>query len=65
MFFMRMPLDIVFCDGDLRVVRIARELRPWRMAGSRQARYVFEIGPGRAAALGIEEGDRLRVEPPL
>jgi uncharacterized membrane protein (UPF0127 family) len=65
MFFMRMPLDIVFCDADLRVVKVVPQLRPWRMAGCASARYVLEIGPGEAARLGIAEGEALRAEPSL
>ena len=56
MFFMRMPLDIVFCDADMQIVRVVHELPPWRMAGCRRARYVLEIGPGEAARLGLREG---------
>jgi uncharacterized membrane protein (UPF0127 family) len=63
MFFMRMSLDIVFCDAQLRIVRIAHELPPWRVAACRRARYVLEIGPGEAARLGLHEGMALRVEP--
>ena len=63
MFFMRMSLDIVFCDADLQVVRVVHDLPPWRMAGCRRARYVLEIGPGEAARLGLHEGMALRVEP--
>jgi uncharacterized protein len=63
MFFMRMSLDIIFCDADLQVVRVVHELSPWRMAGCRQARYVLEIGPGEAARLGLHEGMVLRVDP--
>jgi len=63
MFFMRMPLDIVFCDADLQVVRVVEHLPPWRMAACRRARYVLEIGPGEAARLGLHEGMVLRVDP--
>jgi uncharacterized membrane protein (UPF0127 family) len=63
MFFMRMALDIVFCDGDLQIVRVVDHLSPWRMAGCRRARYVLEIGPGEAARLGLREGMALRVDP--
>jgi uncharacterized protein len=63
MFFMRMPLDIVFCDAELKVVRIAHELPPWRIAACRRARYVLEIGPGEASRLGLHEGMVLRVDP--
>jgi uncharacterized membrane protein (UPF0127 family) len=63
MFFMRMSLDIVFCDADMQIVRIAHDLSPWRLAGCRRARYVLEIGAGQAARLGLHEGMMLRVEP--
>ncbi len=65
MFFMRMSLDIVFCDEDLRVVKVVPDLAPWRMAGCAQARYVLEIGPGEARRLAIEAGTVLAVEPLL
>jgi uncharacterized membrane protein (UPF0127 family) len=63
MFFMRMSLDIVFCDADMEIVRVVPELRPWRTAGARRARYALEIGPGEAARLGLHEGMTLNVEP--
>ena len=65
MFFMRMPLDIVFCDADLRVVKVVPDLAPWRLAACAQARYVLEIGPGEARRLAIEAGTVLALEPPL
>jgi uncharacterized membrane protein (UPF0127 family) len=63
MFFMRMSLDIVFCDADMEIVRVVSELGPWRAAGARRARYALEIGPGEAARLGLHEGMTLNVEP--
>lgn len=63
MFFMRMSLDIVFCDADMQVVRVVHALPPWRMAACRRARYVLEIGPGEAARLGLQAGMVLRVDP--
>jgi len=65
MFFMRMSLDIIFCDGGLEIVRIVRELPPCRLAACRRARYVLEVGPGEAARLGLREGMVLRVDPPF
>jgi uncharacterized membrane protein (UPF0127 family) len=59
--FMRFPIDAVFLDRDLRVVRIAAGLAPWRMARGRRARTVLELRSGQAARRGIEVGDRLVV----
>ena len=65
MLFMRMPIDAVFCDGELRVVKVVANLRPWRFAASRSARFVLEIAAGDAGRLGIAPGLQLRAEPPL
>jgi uncharacterized protein len=59
MAFMRFPIDAVFLDRDLRVVKVASDLQPWRMAGSRSAKAVLEIPAGEAARRGLSVGDRL------
>jgi|SRR4051812_41697895 uncharacterized membrane protein (UPF0127 family) len=57
MFFMRFAIDAIFCDNDLVVVDVARDLRPWRMAARRGAKQVIELAAGAAA--GVRAGDRL------
>jgi len=59
MAFMRFPIDAVFLDRDLRVVKIAADLRPWRAAGARGAKSVLEIPADEAARRGLTVGDRL------
>jgi uncharacterized protein len=59
MAFMRFPIDAVFLDRDLRVVKIAADLRPWRAAGSRGAKAVLELPAGEAKKRGLMAGDRL------
>ena len=61
MAFMRFAIDAVFVDADLRVVKIAADLRPWRMAAARGAKSVLEIAAGEAARRGLSVGDRLVV----
>ena len=60
MFFMRIPLDVVFCDRELRVLDVERDLQPWRTAGRKGAKVVIELPAGGAA--GIEPGDRLELD---
>jgi len=59
-FFMRFPIDVVFLDGELRVVEIAADLRPWRAAGKRGARAVLELPAGECARRGLAVGDEVR-----
>lgn len=67
-------LDIIFLDGDMRVVEIAHDQQPCPAGGScppiqpmQQARFVLEIAGGSARREGLEPGDRVSVlaEPPI
>jgi hypothetical protein len=57
--FMRFAIDVVFLDRDLRVLKIASHLRPWRTAARRKAHAVLELPAGEATRRGLELGDRL------
>jgi uncharacterized membrane protein (UPF0127 family) len=59
MAFMRFPIDAVFLDRELRVVKVAADLRPWRAAGSRSAKAVLEIPAGEAGRRRLSVGDLL------
>ena len=60
MFFMRIPLDVVFTDADLRVVKVVPGLKPWRTAAARGAKTTIELAAGVASRL--EPGTRLVLE---
>jgi uncharacterized membrane protein (UPF0127 family) len=64
MFFMRFPIDAVFLDGDLRVLRVVPDLRPWRIAARRGARSILELAAGECGRRGVEEGQQLRLAGP-
>jgi uncharacterized membrane protein (UPF0127 family) len=59
MWFMRFAIDAVFLDSEARVLRIARDLRPWRMAMRRGAKAVLELPAGTCERASLREGDRL------
>ena len=61
-FFMRFPIDVVFVNGDGRVVHVAEHVRPNRIGPVvRKARYVIEMPAGTISATATEVGDRLAV----
>jgi uncharacterized protein len=62
--FMRFPIDVVFLDRELEVVRIVPALKAWRLAGSRGARWTVELPAGTCEARGLRVGDVLSVDPP-
>ena len=62
MFFMRFPIDAVFVDRSGSVVKIVRDLKPWRIAASLGAHAVVELNAGAAARADVRVGDRLLVQ---
>jgi uncharacterized membrane protein (UPF0127 family) len=62
MAFMRFPIDAVFLDRELTVLRIVHDLAPWRAASRRGAKSVIELPAGTCVRIGLAEGDRLRLE---
>jgi uncharacterized membrane protein (UPF0127 family) len=62
MFFMRFPIDAVFLDRELTVLKVAADLAPWRMAAARGAKAVLELPAGAGERCGVSAGDRLVLE---
>jgi uncharacterized membrane protein (UPF0127 family) len=58
--FMRFPIDVVFCDGDLRVLSVEPEVPKWRVRGQRGAKVAIELAAGEAVRHGVAAGARLR-----
>ena len=60
MFFMRIPLDVIFVDAEGRVVRLYENLRPWRMTGMvLKAKACIELPVGTIARGGVVVGSVL------
>ena len=56
-FFMSMPIDAVFIDDDLKVLRVIENMRPWRVSPLLlKAVYVVESASG-ALKDALKEGD--------
>ena len=57
--FMSMPIDVIFADGDLRVLHIIENMGPWRLSPLFfRAVYVIELSAG-ALQGGVKPGDEL------
>ena len=58
-FFMQYSLDVAFLDKDLKIVKIIRNLRPWRITGLYlKANQVLELKAGTLDNK-IVEGDQV------
>lgn len=68
MFFMRIPIDVLFVDRQHRVIGLREALPPWHpFAGVAPWRghYVVELPVGAIRASRTEMGDELRVTPDI
>lgn len=60
-FFMRFNIDVVFMDKSLSIVKIIRNMKPWRMSGMYfKAFYGLEL-PSGSLDYEFKEGDQLEV----
>lgn len=57
--FMRFPIDVVFLDQDLSVLKISAGVRPFHAASCRGAREVVELRAGECERRGLDVGDRV------
>ncbi|MGI9657455.1 MAG: DUF192 domain-containing protein [Gaiellaceae bacterium] len=61
--FMRFSIDVVFLDRDMRVLKVAANVAPWRARSCRGAKSALELRAGESERRGIELGERLAVVP--
>jgi len=61
MAFMRFPIDAVFLAKDFTVLKVVRNLAPWRMSSRFRAHSVLELPAGTCERAGVREGDRLTI----
>jgi hypothetical protein len=59
MFFMRFPIDAVWVDGDLNVLKVSPDVAPWKVAACKGAKGVVELAAGEAGRRGVRPGERL------
>ncbi len=60
--FMRIPIDVVGLDREMRVVKLWPRMRPWRVTSiSLRVQNVLELAAGQIDRCGIETGDQLAV----
>ncbi len=61
-FFVRFPIDLIFLNNDMEIVKLVRCFKPWRMTGIYlRARKVLEL-PNGTITDAIKVGDKLEVQ---
>jgi hypothetical protein len=60
-FWMRFAIDVVFLDREMRVIKLVKNLRPFRVTmPNTAARSVIELPAHTIAQAGLRLGDQLR-----
>jgi uncharacterized membrane protein (UPF0127 family) len=60
--FMRFPIDVVFLDRSLKVVKVSAAVKPFRAAIAGGAHSALELNAGAAERARVEKGDQLALE---
>ena len=60
-FGMRFPIDVLFLDKDLRVIRAVRALPPYRTCVVKKSVYVLEVPTGAIDDSRTSEGDQIQI----
>lgn len=60
-FFMRFPIDIVFADKDMRIIKICENIKPWRIVFCFGSYYAIECKGGQSWKNNIEVGDTFQM----
>ena len=57
--FMRFPIDVVFLDRNLRVIKLVEHLPPWHTASAMEGRSTLELASGEIVRRQVQVGDQL------
>lgn len=60
-FFMRYPIDIIFLDTSMSVIKICRNIPPFRIVGTLRSAFTLEIRAHAAQEKKIYEGQSLTI----
>jgi uncharacterized membrane protein (UPF0127 family) len=63
MFFMKFPIDVVFLDKNMAIIKICRALKPWKLANCFGSSVTIEIPAGKTSQIPTKEGDILEFIP--
>ncbi len=59
MFFMQFPIDVVYLDRSMKVVKIKQSLQPWRMSACPGAKITIEFPANTVKNTPVDIGDTL------
>lgn len=61
-FGMKFPIDVLFLNQGLKVLKVRREMRPGRLALCLRGYSVLELPAGTSARTGTVAGDQLDIQ---
>lgn len=59
MFFMRFVIDVVFLDKNMRVIKIVKNLKPWRITNCFGAYATIELSANTISQVFLSSGDEI------
>ena len=63
MFFMKYPIDVVYVDGDYRIVKLVENLQPWKISLCLKSLHTIEFSVGTIQAYNYKPGKQFTLIP--
>lgn len=61
MWFMKFPIDVLYVDSDLKILKVVKELKVWMFSACGRATHTIELPVGTVALHFLQVGDRLQI----
>jgi uncharacterized membrane protein (UPF0127 family) len=59
-FFVRFPIDLVFLNNDFEIVRLVKNLKPWKISPiDFRSAHVLELTTGTISTFNLAVGDKI------
>lgn len=63
-FFMKFPIDLIFCDQENKIVLLQENFKPWKISKfSLLTNYIIELPAGKIKATECSLGNYLKLSP--
>lgn len=60
--FMRFPLDIIFLDNEMKVIKLCETVKSWRVVGCTKSEYTIECEGGQIITKNIKVGQTIQIK---
>ena len=62
MFGMKFPIDIAYLDNDMRILKLVKNVKPWKLSSCKGANHTIEFSLGIIKEYQLQIGEQLIIK---